>query len=71
MFCYQIRKTIASYFGVLNKVDAICFTGSIGSGFEITRKTVIKNFDLVKNIPILPIKTNEELNIARQIKLIV
>ncbi|MDD4784185.1 MAG: acetate/propionate family kinase [Candidatus Pacebacteria bacterium] len=71
MFCYQIKKTIASYFGILNKVDAICFTGSIGSGFEITRKTIIKNFDLIKNIPILPIKTNEELNIARQLKTII
>lgn len=70
MFCYQIRKTIASYFGILNNVDAICFTGSIGSGLEITRKNIIKNMSIVKGIPILAIKTNEELNIARQIKAI-
>lgn len=68
MFCYQIRKTIASYFGIINKVDAICFTGSIGSGIEITRKKIMKNLNIAKNIPVLAIKTNEELNIARQIK---
>ncbi len=68
MFCYQIRKTIASYFGILNKVDAICFTGSIGSGFEITRNTITKNLTIAKDIPILAIKTNEELNIAKQVK---
>jgi acetate kinase len=68
MFCYQIRKTIGSYFAILNKVDAIFFTGSIGSGFEITRNTITKNLTLAKDVPILAIKTNEELNIAKQIK---
>lgn len=37
IFCYKIRKYIASYYAVLNKADAIVFTGGIGENAPLIR----------------------------------
>ncbi len=38
IFCYQIRKYIASYAGVLNGVDVIIFTAGIGENVPLVRQ---------------------------------
>ncbi len=68
IFIYRIKKYIGAYFAILNNIDAIIFTGAIGSGREITRNKIIENMKILENIPIFAIETNEELAIAREIK---
>lgn len=67
MFCYQIKKIIAGYFGILNGCDLIVFTGSIGAGDLKIRNTVCKDLDILKNTKVLAIKSDEESAIARKI----
>ena len=67
IFVYRIQKYIGAYFAILGRVDAIVFTGAIGSGQAITREAIIKNLDILRNVPSFAIETNEELAIARQI----
>jgi len=38
MFCYRVRKYIGSYSEVLNKTDAIVFTGGIGENSAAVRE---------------------------------
>lgn len=42
MFCYRIRKYIGSYFAVLDRVDAIVFTGGIGENSAPVRSRVCR-----------------------------
>ncbi|MBD3245016.1 MAG: acetate/propionate family kinase [Candidatus Moranbacteria bacterium] len=66
MYIYRIKKYIGAYFAALNGCHAIVFTGSVGSGKAKTRNEVLKNMDFLKNVKILPIKTNEEYLIAKE-----
>ena len=87
MYAYRIKKYIGSYFAVLNRVDAIVFTGGIGENASALRAQILADlslFGLVINneknqkpqrpcaniaagaVPILVIKTDEELEIAMQ-----
>jgi len=68
VFTYRVKKYLSAYFGVLGKVDAIVFTGAIGSGREETREKIIQGLEFLKNIPVFAIQTNEELEIAKEIK---
>lgn len=66
---YRLSKYIASYFVALGgSVDAIVFTGSIGSGDPSTRKQVMNKLKFLGDIKVLDIKTNEEIMIAREVK---
>ncbi|MCL4387518.1 acetate kinase, partial [Patescibacteria group bacterium] len=67
VYCYRIRKYIGAYLAVLGNLDAVVFTGAIGFGSERIRKTVLKGFSQLENIPVFPIETNEELAIAQKI----
>lgn len=67
-FTYRLKKYIGAYYAALGSVDAIVFTGSIGSGKETTRAMILKGTPFEKTIPVLAIKTNEELSIAQQAK---
>ena len=40
MFCYRLRKYIASYVGVLGGLDALVFTGGIGENAAAVRERV-------------------------------
>ncbi|MFA5089351.1 MAG: acetate/propionate family kinase [Candidatus Omnitrophota bacterium] len=66
MFVYRIRKYIGAYMGVLGKVDAVVFTGGIGSGRPETRKAALKNMGILKGVKKMSIKTNEELAMAEK-----
>lgn len=66
---YRLSKYIASYFVALNGlVDAIVFTGAIGSGDPITRRQIANKLKFLGDVKILDIKTNEEIMIAREIQ---
>jgi len=38
MFCYRIRKYIGAYYAVLQRLDAIVFTGGIGENADVIRQ---------------------------------
>jgi|GEM_PF-1990865 len=52
--------------GVLGKVDAVIFTGGIGSGRPETRESVLKGMEMLRGVKKLAIKTNEELMMAEK-----
>ncbi len=45
IFCYRIKKYIGSYMAVLNKVDAIVFTGGIGERGPYERAEILKEME--------------------------
>jgi acetate kinase len=64
MMVRRVRKYVGAYMSLLDRVDALVFTGGIGEHSEYIRDRISKNID-IKNIFV--IDTNEELEIARQI----
>jgi len=61
----RIQKYIGAYMVLLERVDAIVFSGGIGENSKLIRDAVMDNA-LLKNIKMLIIKTNEELEIANE-----
>ncbi len=59
----RIQKYIGSYMVLLERVDAIVFTGGIGENSTYIRDKILDNL-VFKTIKNLVIKTNEELEIA-------
>ena len=45
VFCYQIKKYIGSYMGVMNGCDAVIFTAGIGENSPIVRKKALEQMD--------------------------
>jgi len=45
IFAYRIKKYIGSYMAVLNRVDAIVFTGGIGENGAAMRHRILSNMD--------------------------
>jgi acetate kinase len=45
MFCYRIRKYIGAYRAVINRTDAIVFTGGIGENSPIVRERACSGLD--------------------------
>lgn len=45
MFCYRLKKYIASYIGVLGGCDAIAFTGGIGENAAIVRAKSLEGLE--------------------------
>ncbi len=69
MFVYRIRKYLAAYTGVLGgSLDAIVFSGTIGAGLAKTRKLILKGLPCANKTKILVIPTDEEHQIAQDIK---
>ncbi len=66
IFVYSIQKYISSYYGILGKVDAVVFTGAIGSGNPYTIRKIRQGLKILKEIKILRIVTNEEIAIAQE-----
>jgi acetate kinase len=65
----RLVKYIGGYFTILEgRVEAIVFTGSVGSGNPMTRNQVMKKIKCLGEITMLSIKTDEELMIAREVK---
>jgi len=67
IFIYKIKKYIGSYYAILNGCDLLVFTGTIGYGSSKIRNMIYKDLGILKNTKILTIKTNEELEIAKEI----
>lgn len=68
MFVYRIKKYIGAYYAVLDGCDALVFTGMIGSGRPETREEVLKDIKFIKKTKVLAITTDEEYQIASEIK---
>lgn len=68
IFVYRIKKYIGAYYAVLNGADALVFTGSIGAGSSFTRKKICQNLDILRNVAVFAIPSNEELVIASEVK---
>jgi len=45
IYCYKIKKYVGSYMAVLNRVDAIVFTGGVGENSDVTREWVLENME--------------------------
>ncbi len=68
IFTRSLKKQIGAYMALLGHVDAIVFSGTVGSGKLVTREKILDNLILPKGVKILVIPTNEELGMAKQIK---
>ena len=68
LYAYRIKKYIGAYKAIIGNVDAIVFTGTAGYRSERIRKLIISDFEDIKNIKKLTIKTDEELMIAKEIR---
>lgn len=68
LFIHRIVKYIGAYHLLLDgKTEAVVLTGSIGAGNSITKHAIKLKINSL-NIPILTIKTNEELQMAESAK---
>ena len=47
IYCYRIKKYVGSYMAVLNRTDAIVFTGGVGENSDVTREWVLENMDFM------------------------
>ena len=45
IFCYRLKKYIASYIGIMNGLDALVFTAGVGENSVAVRKQTCGNFD--------------------------
>jgi len=70
-FIYQIQKYLSAYFGILSNVDAIVFGGAAGFGSAKLRKMITKDLKFLKNIKILSIDSDEELEIAKEMQKVI
>lgn len=61
----RIQKYIGAYMVLLEDVDAIVFSGGIGENSSYVRESVMNN-KIFKNIKMLVIKTDEELEIVNE-----
>ena len=67
MKCNRIKKYICSYAGVLEGVDAICFTAGIGENSDVIREKVCSGLEFMgvkldKNKNALRSDENREIN---------
>lgn len=60
LFCYRLKKYIASYFGALAGADAIAFTGGIGENAPVVRGKACEGLEAL-GVEIDP-ERNENLN---------
>lgn len=68
VFAYRIIKYIGAYWALLEgKVDAIVFTGAIGSGNPTTRNLILSKLKFLNNVNILSFESNEECMIAKEV----
>jgi len=67
---YRVQKYIGAYAAVLGGCDGLVFTGAVGAGSHLTRNKIVqplKSF-VLKNVPVLSIKANEEKMIASEVQ---
>jgi len=64
MMTRRVKKYIGSYMALLGRVDAIVFTGGIGENSSYIREKILDS-EIFKDVKVLVIQTDEELEIAR------
>lgn len=69
VFVYRVKKYLGAYAAILGKVDVVVFTAGIGERNKTVRDLIIKDLKISGQPKILAIPTNEELMIARKIKM--
>ncbi len=47
IYCYRLKKYIASYIGALNGADALIFTAGVGENSETVRRLTCENLDFL------------------------
>jgi len=65
MMIRRIRKYVGSYMTLFDTLDAVVFTGGIGEHSSYIKDEVMRGLNIAKT---LVIQTDEELEIARQVK---
>jgi len=65
MMVHRLQKYIGSYMAILGDVDSVVFTGGIGENSQYIRERVMDS-KMFKNLNVLVIKTDEELEIANE-----
>ncbi|NPA60009.1 MAG: acetate kinase [Epsilonproteobacteria bacterium] len=65
MMIRRARKYVGSYMALIGRVDAVVFSGGIGENSSYIRDSITKD-NLLEKSKILVIKTDEELEIARE-----
>jgi len=68
IFINRLRFYICAYAGLLGRVDAIIFTGGIGERSPVIRKLALASLSFIKKPRVLVINTDEEREIAAEIK---
>jgi len=66
IFIYQIEKYIGAYYAILGKIDALVFSGSIGTGLPDTIDSIKKDLLILKGKKIIKVLAKEELAIAQK-----
>ena len=67
IYLYDIQRYIASYAGLLGKVDAVVFSGGVGQNRVDIREAIVKGVHFIGRPKMMMVKANEELMIARKI----
>lgn len=67
-FCYHAAKYIATYAGLVPKLDFIAFTGGIGERAGYVRRKILNNLPGVKYDHLLVINANEAYQMALEAK---
>ncbi len=68
LFVNRITKYIGAYAALLGKVDALVFTGAIGSGNSYIRQMIRRSSPLIRKMKCLVVTTDEERAIAEAIR---
>jgi len=71
MYAYRIKKYIGAYTAAMGGLDTLVFTGKVGEGSAIIRDMITNNLEFIGDFKTLVISTNEELQIAREVKRLV
>lgn len=67
VFISRLRLYVSAYAGLLGRVHAIVFTGSMGERSAVIRRLVVKNLPELRHVPVIVVPADEELAIARTI----
>ena len=67
IFIYRIVKRVFAYYGVLQGLDALVFSGGIGAGSAYVRKKICKALSILDIHKTFVIRVDEEEEIFRQI----
>jgi len=66
IFIYDAKRYLASFAGMSQSLDAVVFTGAIGTHSAVTRKLITQGINLPKKCKILAMPNMEMINIANQ-----